>query len=132
MLLVVVVVVVVVDVERAAGGPASNKACIVCFFFGGSFAALSAGLAGGTKVSFDLGGKIEKEWAKFGLGISIILRRRTESMRTGVTHVRTQLPKLSEKKNTHAWLACFLPARPNEYFCEKRAGMDRIEKRASD
>ena len=65
-------------------------------------------------------GKYEKEWAKFGLGISIILRRRTESMRTGVTHVRTQLPKLSEKKNTHAWLACFLPARPNEYFCEKK------------
>ena len=75
-------------------------------------------------------GKYEKEWAKFGLGISIILLRRTESIER-VSHTRTQLPKLSEKKNTHnEWdnnLTYFLPARPNEYFCEKREGGNNRE-----
>ena len=41
-------------------------------------------------------------------------------MRTGVTHTHAAAKIVREEENTHAWLACFLPARPNEYFCEKK------------
>lgn len=80
-------------------------------------------------------GKYEKEWAKFGLGISIILRRRTESMRTGVTHTYARSCQNCQRRRTRTMngtsiLHIFCPRAQTNIFVRSGKG-ETIEKRAS-